>query len=194
MTITRLPEYWDHVYSQPIGWQPVTEEEVFRFQDRTGAAPGQVAMDIGTGRGDFACRLSRLGLLTTGYDHSQVAIDYARKVHGQHGGTLAFRRHDFDVDPIPRHLAPDSIDIVTCRLTLPYLDRERFIADVRRWLRRDGVLHMTTDVIEKQPDGARRGLSEDVIKGLAHGWASYERYDLDPDGVITAVALRGPYG
>ncbi|MGW0558679.1 methyltransferase domain-containing protein [Streptomyces sp. NPDC002926] len=57
-----------------------------------------------------------------------------------HGRSPQFEGIDIGVDPVPRDLAPCSVDIITCHLTLPYLDRERFIADVRRWLRRDGVL------------------------------------------------------
>ncbi|MCZ0981824.1 class I SAM-dependent methyltransferase [Streptomyces diastatochromogenes] len=162
------------------------------LQDRADAKTGQRAMDIGTGLGEWACQMAQVGLQVTGYDHSSVAIKRARELHGPHGGTLRFELHDFDNDPAPRNLGTGNIDLVSCRHSIHFLDLQRFIVDVRRWLHPDGVLHVTTAVTEK----IRReiGLPEERVRALAQGWREYDRYDLAPDGSITAVVLRGPWG
>ncbi|MER7576699.1 hypothetical protein [Streptomyces sp. NPDC126514] len=46
-----------------------------------------------------------------------------------------------DGDPIHRSLQPGSADLVTCRAALSYLQYERLLADVGRWLR-SSVAHV----------------------------------------------------
>ncbi|MFJ4342594.1 class I SAM-dependent methyltransferase [Streptomyces sp. NPDC088915] len=189
-----LPD-WDLLYQQGGLPQPISVGEVDRFRYYTGAAPGQVALDIGTGLGSFACRMAKIGLHVTGYDSSPTAIERARHFHTGHANER-FETHNFDVGAAPPHLVPGSVDFVVCRHVLPFLDATRLITDIRRWLRRDnGVLHVTTSVSEKRPNGSKvHALSEAAVKELARGWASSRRYDLDPAGAVTAVVLRGPYG
>ncbi|MFB7868096.1 hypothetical protein [Streptomyces sp. NPDC056069] len=69
----------------------------------------------------------------------------------------------------------------------------RFIADARRWLRKDGALHTTTAVTDKVRDSRYTGLPEEETRELARGWSQYDRYDLGPHGEITAMVLRGPF-
>ncbi|MFC8895787.1 class I SAM-dependent methyltransferase [Streptomyces cinereoruber] len=191
--VRALPD-WDLFYRQGALSQPISEGELFRFRDRTDAAPGQTVVDVGTGLGVLACRVAQLGLHVTGYDSSPAAIERARRHHAEHS-TAKFELHDFDADAIPPRLAPGSIDLVTCRHVLQFLDTPRFLTDVRRWLSRTGVLHVTTAVTEKLPVGSKtHALPEATVQELARGWASCNRYDLDPAGMVTAVVLRGPYG
>jgi hypothetical protein len=97
---------------------------------------------------------------------------------------------------------PGSVDVVACRLTLPYLDRNIAMTDFRRWLKpRTGVLYLVVQVRERQKPGRERGLPDAVIEDLRHGWAKTVRWDLDlPDqftsvlGEFTALALTGPEG
>ncbi|MFF0754374.1 class I SAM-dependent methyltransferase [Streptomyces sp. NPDC004267] len=189
----RSAAFWDDVYAAPgASFEPIPLDEIRFLQDRAGAKLGQRAMDIGTGLGEWACQMAQVGLLVTGYDHSPVAIERARELHGAHGGTLGFELHDFDNDPIPPALGTGNIDLVSCRHSLHFLDQQRLIVDARRWLHPDGVLHVTTAVTEK----IRReiGMPEERVRALAQGWREYDRYDLAPDGSITAVVLRGPWG
>ncbi|MFE5970291.1 class I SAM-dependent methyltransferase [Streptomyces sp. NPDC056463] len=189
----RSPAFWDTMYSAPnINFAPISRAEIGQFQDRVAVSAGQVAVDIGTGLGEWACRMSRLGLTVTGYDYSSVAVEMARRLHHNHG-PLDFEVHDFDADAIPTRLQPESVDVVSCRHVLQFLEMPRFIADARRWLRKDGVLHITTAVMEKMPDGRHVGLREAEVRELARGWSECHRYDVDPHGEITAVVLRGPY-
>ncbi|MFE0640138.1 class I SAM-dependent methyltransferase [Streptomyces sp. NPDC058877] len=188
-----LPD-WDLAHRQGAIPQPIGERELFYFRDRTEAASGQVAVDVGTGLGMLACRMAKFGLRVTGYDSSATAIERAHRHHAGHS-TAKFELHDFNIDPIPPRLVPGSVDIVTCRHVLQFLDAPRFLTDVRRWLSRTGVLHVTTAVAEKLPAGSKtHALPEAAVQELAMGWASCDRYDLAPNGMVTAVVLRGPHG
>ncbi|MFE5296975.1 class I SAM-dependent methyltransferase [Streptomyces sp. NPDC056632] len=189
----RSATFWDDMYSAPdIRPAPIPRAEIGQFQDRVAASAGPAVIDVGTGLGEWACRMSKLGLTVTGYDYSPVAIESARRLHHNHG-PLTFEVHDFDADAIPRHLQRESVDVVSCRHVLHFLERPRFIADARRWLHKNGVLHITTAVAEKMRDGRHVGLREAEVRELARGWREYDRYDVDPHGEITAVVLRGPY-
>ncbi|GFH33873.1 methyltransferase domain-containing protein [Streptomyces pacificus] len=107
---------------------------------------------------------------------------------------LRYREHDFNAGAIPNDFAPESVDIVVCRLVMAFLDRARFLSDVRRRRRPDGVLYVMTPIYEKQPDHAHRGVREEAIARLGDGWAESTRCDLCDDGCVTAVVLRGPQG
>ncbi|MFE4658867.1 class I SAM-dependent methyltransferase [Streptomyces hydrogenans] len=176
------------------GYIPISEEEVRLFQSHSGAAPGQTAVDIGTGTGEWACEIARLGLAVTGYDSDDAAIEWARQVHEKHGARLHFARHDFTAGAIPGSLRPGSADIVSCRHAIHLMDVPRLMTDIRRWLRPDGVLHVTT-VVTKEGSGDRTvGLPEGQVRSLAYGWREHHRYTVDPHQQIIAVVLRGPDG
>ncbi|MGW6565919.1 class I SAM-dependent methyltransferase [Streptomyces sp. NPDC054975] len=166
----RSAALWDDLYAAPdVNFASIPRTEVGQFQDRVAAGAGQVVIDVGTGLGEWACRVSRLGLTVTGYDYSPVAIESARRLQHNHG-PLSFEIHDFDAGAIPRRLQRDSVEIVSCRHVLHFLEMPRFIADARRWLRKDGVLHVTTAVTEKMRDGRHVGLREEEVRELARGW------------------------
>lgn len=187
------PGYWDDCYAKGTAFRPVTDEELGLFRAYVRPATGMTAIDVGCGRGDFAHTMATWGMRTTGYDFSPLVVREAG-VNFAHPH-LQYREHDFNAEPIPTDLAPGSLDIVVCRLSLAFLDKARFLTDVRRWLRPDGVLHVMTPVHEKQPDQAsHRGIPEEVIVRLGDGWAKTARYDLCNDGCLTAIVLRGPQG
>ncbi|MFB6839759.1 class I SAM-dependent methyltransferase [Streptomyces sp. NPDC056361] len=189
----RAAAFWDRIYSAPNTiFEPIPPYEIYHFQDRTGAAPGQTAVDIGTGLGEWANQMAQLGMRVTGYDCSPVAINRARELHRK--AALDFVVHDFDLEPIPRSLRAGSVDVLSCRHSLHFLDVQRFLVDVRRWLRRDGVLHITTAVTDKMRDGRNVGMSEERVRALLYGWREHDRYDVASDGSITALVLRGPHG
>ncbi|AWI29030.1 class I SAM-dependent methyltransferase [Streptomyces sp. ICN441] len=187
---THHPGYWDDVFAKGTQFRPVSEDELGWFRAHTRPATGMTAIDVGCGRGDLAHTLAEWGLHTTGYDFSPLVVKEAAETYSH--PRLRYREHDFNAGAIPNDLAPESVDIVVCRLVLAFLDRARFLTDVRRWLRPDGVLYVMTPVYEKQPETAHRGVREEVIAGLGDGWAETTRYDLCDDGCVTAVVLRGP--
>ncbi|MFB7868080.1 methyltransferase domain-containing protein [Streptomyces sp. NPDC056069] len=79
-------------------------------------------IDVGSGLGEWACRMARLGLAATGYADSPVAVESARRLHHNHG-PLTFEVHDFDADAIPRRLHLESVDVVSCRHVAVSTDR-----------------------------------------------------------------------
>ncbi|GHG06570.1 class I SAM-dependent methyltransferase [Streptomyces filamentosus] len=172
------------------GFTPISEEEVRLFQSHSGAAPGQTVVDIGTGTGEWACEIARLGLAVAGYDSDGAVIEWAREVHTEHTARLHFARHDFTAGAIPASLRPGSADIVSCRHSLHLMDVPRLMTDIRRWLRPDGVLHVTTSV----SDVRAAGFPDAQVRALAQGWREHHQYTVDPHQQVIAVVLRGPGG
>lgn len=195
--------YWDVFYStdEPKENLPVTHAEMEGFGRHVLAAGARTAIDVGSGWGLLATLMAREGLRTVGYDWSPVAVDRARTFWGKEK-RLSFEVHDFLTQTPPRELVPGTVDVVACRLTLPYLDRHSAMADFRRWLKpRTGVLYLVVQVRERQHPGKERGFPDSVVEGLRHGWRHSVRWDLDlPDaftsvlGEFTALALTGPEG
>ncbi|WP_167163202.1 class I SAM-dependent methyltransferase [Streptomyces sp. MBT27] len=185
-------EYWDRMHLQSKGTVPVGRLESWLFQHHVRVEPGMRAVDIGCGTGPWTRELVRLGLHVTGYDISPIAI--ARAALDSQG--KPWPRYDvWDVNStdIPQHLAPRSFDIVTCRMTIAFLDRQRFLSDVARWLTPQGVVHLVTPVREKlRTPGRRRALSEQDVEFLGTGWRNVYRYNVTSSGSITAVILQHP--
>ncbi|MEU3401806.1 class I SAM-dependent methyltransferase [Streptomyces filamentosus] len=187
----RPQDIWKSMCSlTDTGYVPISDEEVRLFQGYCGAVPGQTAVDIGTGTGEWACEIARLGLTVTGYDSNSAAIEWAREVHREHSPRLHFARHDFTADVIPVSLRPGSADIVSCRHSLHLMDVPRLMTDIRRWLRPDGVLHVTTTVA----DDRAAGLPDAQVSALTQGWREHHQYTVDPHRQVIAIILRGPGG
>lgn len=187
----RSQDIWRSMCALPdTGFVPISEDEIRAFQTHTHAAPGQTAVDIGTGHGQWACQVARLGLRVTGYDRSGEAIKWARRFHEGHGHgpALRFEKHDATVGAIPSSLRPDSVDVVTFRHSLHLMDIPRLVTDIRRWLRPDGVLHVTAQVSRNRAVG----LPDEQVRALADGWREHHQYTIDPHQQIVAVVLRGP--
>lgn len=188
------PEYWNTQYAKGATFRQVSPFEASMFRAYVDPTPGMVAIDVGCGPGDMAARMATWGLDVIGVDFSPLVVARARRRH-QGIDNLNFRVHDFNVDAIPVYLRPRSVDLMVCRLSLAFLDRERFIVDVRRWLKPEGVLHITTSVHERTRLGQKhRGLTQDALKQLEQGWRHATRYDLENDGSVTCLVLRAPSG
>ncbi|MGW3263323.1 class I SAM-dependent methyltransferase [Streptomyces sp. NPDC001056] len=187
---TRTPGYWDSLYDAGYAVDPPTADERQMLRVHTGAQSGMRALDIGCGRGQLSAHMADWGMSVTGVDFSLSAIKAARETHPQVGELLDF--HLYDVTAA-RPLVPDPgpVDIVVCRLSFEFIDGPRFMTRVRRWLRPDGVLHITTTVAELMPQGvAHCGLSRARIAELRSGWAHMTLYPLTQDSSLVGVALR----
>lgn len=182
--------YWENFYRIPQQPDPVlTIEETTRLVRRAGALPGQVAVDVGCGRGDLAAALAHACLWTTGYDWARTAIDVARLNHSQ--PQLSYAVHDFLTGRAPSGVHDASVDLITCRSVVQYLDVP-FWKAARHWLRPDtGVMYVVLPVNENHPEGRAPGLPEEEIEALRQGWAYSERWHLDRDDAYTALILRG---
>ncbi|MFI6050394.1 class I SAM-dependent methyltransferase [Streptomyces violascens] len=184
------PEYWDNAYRAGRAYRDVTPLERTQFQANVKTVPGMAAVDIGCGTGSWSRSLGSMGLSVTGYDFSNVAVDEARRLSAEYDA-LRFEVWDVNGDAIPRSLAPGSVDLITCRLAIAFLDRQRFLVDTSRWLKPDGIVHIVTPVHERlRPTEKHRGLTESEIDMLGAGWEHVGRYDVSGDGSITAILLQ----
>ncbi|MGW5117133.1 class I SAM-dependent methyltransferase [Streptomyces noursei] len=189
---SRSPSYWDSAYWHGVSSMPLGPEERQLLRSSTGVREGQFVVDVGCGRGTLAAIMAFWGARVLGLDFSEVAIAAARSTFEVED--LHFDVYDVNADSGHRLIRPGSVDLITCRHVLPYLDRERFIVDVRRWLKpTTGTLHITTAVRERTPpDQAGCGLTLAEIGSLSDGWAHTERYPVVNGRAIEGIVLRGP--
>lgn len=188
----RMRADWDRFFSQPVMHEnlSLTSFEIGQFRHVL-SGHGRRAVDIGCGWGFLTAAMAQMGLWTTGYDWSPVAVAGASNLFDHK--RLEFKVHDFVTETPPRELVPGSLDVVACRLTLPYLDRHIAMGDFRRWLKpHTGTLYLVVQVWERQQPGMIRGYPNAVVEDLRQGWAHTARWDLDPAGEYTALALTGP--
>ncbi|GAA2612743.1 hypothetical protein GCM10010304_76460 [Streptomyces roseoviolaceus] len=187
----RTPEYWNNLYKNGDGlFREVSPFEREMLRAYVAPDSGWRAIDVGCGTGALTARLATWGMDVTGYDLSEVAVTEAL---AHHGARARFVVHDFTAHAIPQDLRPGTLDLAVCRLSLEYLDRARFLTDVRRWLKPEGVLHVTTYVAEKTSKVIRSGgLPDRVVQDLGCGFRTMTRYELEQDGSVTCVVLRGP--
>jgi hypothetical protein len=107
------------------------------------------------------------------------------------GPNLLYAQHDFVARSIPASLKPGTFDLIMCRNTLPYLDRERFLVDAGRWLTPKGQLHLTVPLVEPgapPPPRWARGLTPEQIRNLGAGWRSRTDYPLDASHVCVVLS------
>ncbi|MFB6884200.1 class I SAM-dependent methyltransferase [Streptomyces noursei] len=190
----RSPAYWDRAHWNGARFLPVGTEEQQLLRTHAQVKTGQFAVDVGCGRGSLAATMAGWGMSVVGLDFSGVAIDAARTMFREFEN-LRFERFDFTADSTHHMLRPGTVDLITCRLTFPFLDRHRFLGDCRRWLRaHTGTLHITTTVQElAPPEHAHVGLTIAEINGLSDGhWRHVMRYPITVGGSVQGVVLRGP--
>lgn len=183
-------KYWDRLYTQGHSYRPVTSLETDLLQSLVQTKQGMTVVEIGCGTGGWARALASMGLSVTGYDLSGVAIAEATKLTEHDYGDLRFAEWDIHSATPPYSLAPQSVDIVTCRLTVAFLDREKFVRDAFHWLKPRGILHIVTPVHEHlKASEKHRGLTERQISELVAG-LEQTRYAIEPDRSITGLILQ----
>lgn len=195
MNEDRARDYWNYCYAIGSTVRELTGFETQMLRAYVDPVPGMTALDIGCGRADVAARLATWGLDVHAVDFSPGMLESALVRHAEVKG-LRFHLHDIDEvtgDAGLPWLEPGSLDLVVCRLSLDFMDLDLLLANVRHWLRPEGVMHVTTNVRERMPpDEPPRGLREEAIDGLSRQWRSSTRYDLENDGSVTCLVLRGP--
>ena len=132
--------------------------ESARFREAVRPRPGMTAVDLACGTGEWTRLLASWGITVTGYDFSDEALRQAQAASPC--GALSYALWDIVADPIPRHLAPGSLDFVTCRYGLPFLEPGRLLTDVGRWLKPDGVFYALVSVSA----GADRDVAERQVR------------------------------
>jgi ubiquinone/menaquinone biosynthesis C-methylase UbiE len=111
-------------------WESVLRELV-------SGAHGRRALDIGTGRGDFAIYLARSGFDVTGLDLSREMVSYARKRAVDHRLHINFRIGDAE----KLSFSNSTFDVVVSRnllWTLPHPDKA--LQEWRRVMKPGGTL------------------------------------------------------
>jgi SAM-dependent methyltransferase len=185
------PEQWDHWY-QTGRPTVVSHKEALLFYDHVAPRPGMSAVDLACGNGQWTRHLAAWGLNATGLDFSAEAL---RQATAAGVATLTYAHWDIDGDPIHHSLQPGSADLVTCRYALPYLQYERLLTDIGRWLRPSGTFYALVYVDQpgesRKPDTDpfHRGLTEQELQTLSSGWAFRRTYS--PSRRQRAVVLRG---
>ncbi|MEU5239784.1 class I SAM-dependent methyltransferase [Streptomyces lydicus] len=163
----------------------ITDTELRRVTQNYGVRRGQVAIDAGCGSGGFARQLSRFGFDVTGIDVAESALAAARRTPLP---GVRYLRHDLNTGD-PPGLPERGVDLVVCRLVLPFLHRpSQWVRHVRdHWLRPGGRLYLVVAVADgsrEQPDR----MPAQQVDELSQGWGGRVRYDLR--GPLTAMMLR----
>ncbi|MFI9582651.1 class I SAM-dependent methyltransferase [Streptomyces sp. NPDC052236] len=165
----------------------ITDTELMHFTHHFLIRRGQVAVDAGCGTGAFSRQLHRFGFDVTGVDFAENALAAARRTCLP---AVRYLHHDLNAgDPpaLPQH----GIDLVVCRLVLPFLkDPAAWLRRVRdHWLRPGGRMYVVVPVID-EPTPQPGAMTEAEVADLAHGWAHAYRYDLR--GHLACLMLRSP--
>ncbi|MGW3312047.1 class I SAM-dependent methyltransferase [Streptomyces sp. NPDC001073] len=182
---------WD-AWTTTVPPTAVRHAENTHFRAVVGVRPDMIAVDLACGTGEWTRQLATWGATVTGYDFSDEALRQARAAAPC--DSLSYACWDIVADPIPRHLAPGSLDVVTCRYGLPFLEPGRLLTDVGRWLKPDGVfyalVHVSAeaghDVHERRVRGTDAsdpasfdpGLEEGELSTIGVGWTRHEVHPL----------------
>ena len=134
--------------------------------DLVGDVEGKVVMDAGCGPGIYVAELLARGAEVLGCDASPTMIELAR---AKVGDRADLRVHSLE-DPF-HWVADQSIDIVLTALVYHYLnDRAGFLGEVRRMLRPDGVLVVSTH--HPAADWHRLGGSYFTVEAVTERWSA----------------------
>ncbi|WP_414169169.1 class I SAM-dependent methyltransferase [Streptoverticillium reticulum] len=176
---------WNAWEAEGRSYQLITDRELMLFTRHFPIQGGHVAVDVGCGNGAFSRQLHRFGYNVTGIDFADTALNAARRTPLP---GVRYHHHDLNQGDPPT-LPRGHIDLVVCRLTLPFLtDPTAWVRRVRdHWLRPGGQMYAVIPVVS---DDARQpgGIPEEDIAALTSGWAQAVRYDLR--GPLACLALR----
>ncbi|MGW2860994.1 class I SAM-dependent methyltransferase [Streptomyces sp. NPDC001205] len=196
MTVSALrsARHWNLAYRHGATFRKVSEPELIMFATYVRVIAGETkVVDIGCGTGEWTRTLASMGATVRGYDVSSVAISKARTLSPKEAGQPSYAVWDVDSDTAPAYLKPQSVDVLSCRLSLSYLDIPRLMANAGRWLKPEGVVYVMTPLYDQPADAEpHRGLSAEQIASLCEQWRSADRYKLDFEGQTIALVLQHP--
>lgn len=118
----------------------IRQEHLHRYAWCLPAAAGKDVLDIACGEGYGSAALARVARSVVGVDISAEAVEHARV---RYGDASNLRYEQGSAAAIP--LADDSVDMVVSYETVEHLhEQEDMLAEIRRVLRPDGVLVMSS--------------------------------------------------
>jgi 2-polyprenyl-3-methyl-5-hydroxy-6-metoxy-1,4-benzoquinol methylase len=166
---------WNAWAADERDYHVITDTELIHFTRHIPVQRGGLAVDAGCGTGIFSRQLHQFGYDVTGLDFAEVSLTAARRTPLPR---VCYLHHDLNHSD-PPGLPQRGIDLVACRLVLPFLDQPyTWVRRVRdHWLRPRGQLYLVIPVVEEnaqQPGG----MTEQEIANLGHGWGNVVRYDL----------------
>jgi SAM-dependent methyltransferase len=185
------PEQWDHWY-QTGRPTVVSHKEDQLFYDHVAPRPGMSTVDLACGNGQWTRQLAAWGLNATGLDFSAEAL---RRATVAGAADVTTRIGTSTAIPFTTTCNPAAPILVTCRYALPYLQYERLLTDIGRWLRPSGTFYALVYVDRpgesRMPDTVplHRGLTEQELQTLSSGWAFRRTYSLSRSQ--RAVVPRG---
>ncbi|CAL9629364.1 class I SAM-dependent methyltransferase [Streptomyces sp. enrichment culture] len=173
---------WDRYYAANGEPRLISENELRRFRGQVRPRSSWRAIDLGCGIGSWTAQLHRLGMQVTGYDYSQAAIDRAlrRGANSIYAQRIDFRMWDIVADPVPADLRPGTVDLITCRASLAYLDPATLLDKVAPLLTPGGVFYALIPLnTSPSPDPYYKGMALQDIVRLGRGrWTERSRYRL----------------
>lgn len=180
---------WSLHYEEGRNFRPLRDVERELLAQHAPAPDGGRALGLGCGTGELAAHLAGLGYTVDAVDFAEGALARART---EHEATDGVRWLCLDIEHgDPADLNSDGYDLITMRLTYPFLgDRTRVVRGLATRLRPGAALVVITPLAASTPPERRHiALDDDEISLLAVGWSHAERYERDG---LAFVVLRGP--
>lgn len=120
-------------------YSSVTTEHLHRYSIAMELAKGKAVLDIASGEGYGANLLATVAHSVVGVDIDSIAVKHATKKYRKEN--LKFEVGDCNSIPLP----DNSIDLAVSFETIEHIaDHRQFIAELRRVLRPDGILIIST--------------------------------------------------
>lgn len=143
-------------------------EHIVRYQGALGLVKNKVVLDIASGSGYGTAMLAGTAKQVYGVDYNQDAITYAKATYGQKN--ISFIQGSATSIP----LDDASVDVVVSFETLEHIDDYRkFMAEIKRVLKADGLLILSTPNDKEFPEGAHYHIHEFERKELERLVAKY---------------------